>query len=252
MNHRPPKHDTPLHFYATANYPCSYLDDKDARSQVAVPIEAINTETYSQLVRLGFRRSGLFIYRPYCDDCKQCIAVRLPVARFRASRSQRRAVTRHQNLTTRIVPLAFHEAHYALYTRYQSARHAGGTMADDDRNQYAEFILKSHVTSYLVEFIEEDTLRMVSLIDQLDDGLSAVYTFFDPDVPQASYGVYNVLWQITECKRQGLPYLYLGYWVNHCRKMAYKMNFQPLEQLISGQWRNAAELSNTSTKSPAE
>lgn len=248
MNHRASEHDIPLHFYATANYPCSYLEDKDARSQVAVPTEAINTQTYSQLVRLGFRRSGLFIYRPYCDDCKQCIAVRLPVIRFQASRSQRRAAARHQDLTTRIVPLAFYEAHYALYARYQSARHAGGTMADDDRNQYAEFILKSHVSSYLVEFFEGDTLRMVSLIDQLDDGLSAVYTFFEPDMPQASYGVYNVLWQIAECKRLGLPYLYLGYWVNHCRKMAYKMNFQPLEQLVSGRWKIVIADSDTTKK----
>lgn len=170
--------------------------------------------------------------------------------RFQASRSQRRAAVRHQNLATRVVPLAFYEAHYALYARYQSARHAGGTMADDDRNQYAEFILKSHVTSKLIEFFEGDTLRMVSLIDQLDDGLSAVYTFFEPDMPQASYGVYNVLWQIAECKRLGLPYLYLGYWVNQCRKMTYKMKFQPLEQLVSGQWKSVELNLSTPKKSP--
>ncbi|KZE25899.1 arginyltransferase [Crenobacter luteus] len=226
-----------IHFYATAPYPCSYLEGLQARSQVAIPANAIEARVYSQLVRMGFRRSGLYVYRPYCDTCRACVPVRLPVDAFRPSRSQRRAFARHGALEARLLPLQFRDEHYALYRRYQAARHAGGGMADDDPGQYSEFILKSGVDSWLAEFREGGVLRMVSLIDQLADGLSAVYTFYDPDEPQASYGVYSVLWQVELARRLGLAYVYLGYWIGQCRKMSYKSAYRPLEALVDGRWR---------------
>lgn len=238
MTHRAPDRLTSLHFYSTAPYPCSYLDDHLARSQVAVPSDGMDVHTYSQLVRSGFRRSGYFIYRPYCDDCVKCISVRVPVAEFEPSRTQRKLWRRHQPLQAQQHNLHFDEEHYQLYNRYQQARHDGGSMAEDDRQQYSDFILKSTMESWLATFREPDqTLRMVSLIDRLDDGLSAVYTFFDPQPTNASFGTYNVLWQIELCRRLRLPYLYLGYWVKECRKMAYKTNFQPLERLSQGSWQ---------------
>lgn len=230
-----------LQFYATAPYSCSYLADRFARSQVATPPHLVSGDVYGDLVRAGFRRSGVFTYRPHCDQCSQCIPVRVPVSCFHPSRSQRRSLRAHEGLQVHERPLKFFARHYDLYLRYQAARHSGGGMDQDSDEQYSHLLLQSRVDTRLIEFTDpqqNDALRMVSIVDVLDDGLSSVYTFYDAAVRGASFGTYGVLWQIAQCALNRLPYLYLGYWIRNSQKMAYKSDFRPIEGLFDGDWRD--------------
>lgn len=226
-----------LKFHTTNPYSCSYLPGKLACSEVVTPDYPVDTQTYAKLMQVGFRRSGHYTYRPRCTQCDACLSVRINVNTFTPKRVQRRAWKQHQHLTIAQHPLSYKPEHYALYQRYQAKRHAGGGMDNDCLEQYQNFLLQSHVNSKLIEFHDGEQLRMISIIDVLPDGLSSVYTFYDAEITNASFGTFNILWQIEQCRKLGLTYLYLGYWIKENRKMRYKANFQPLEILINGQWQ---------------
>lgn len=238
-----------VQLYATAPYECSYLPSRLARSQVASPSHGISKVCYSDLVEQGFRRSGVFTYRPYCDNCNACVPLRVDVAAFQANRSQRRAWATHHTLRATVRKLAFDSEHYALYQRYQSQRHVDGGMDKDGVEQYHQFLLQSHVDTQLIEFHIVDrmgnncALKMVSIVDVLQDGLSAVYTFFDP-TDHASYGTYNVLWQLDWARHLGLQHVYLGYWIGESKKMNYKSNFRPFQIYRDGTWIEGSQLAN--------
>lgn len=229
-----------LQFYVTTPYACGYLPKQLAQSLIATPQNLIDATVYSGLIQQGFRRSGKFAYRPHCERCTACISVRIPVAEFKPSRSQQRAFKRHANLQSRVLDVGFDSAHFALYQRYQQHRHADSldhsNVHSDEVTQYQQFLCQTNIDSIMVEFRDaEDVLKIVSVIDLVSDGLSAVYTFYDPD-DQASYGTYSIVWQINWAAQLGLPYLYLGYWIQDSQKMAYKARFQPQQRRINDVW----------------
>ncbi len=225
-----------LQFYATTPYACGYLPGKQAQSLIATPHHLIDSDVYSDLIQLGFRRSGKFVYRPHCGHCNACVPVRLPVEEFVPNRSQRRALKHHQALSATIVPLAFKQAHFELYAAYQIVRHEG-TRDGEIAEQYRSFLVQSNVESLMVEFRLDGVLKMVSVVDMVRDGISAVYTFYDASDESATYGTFNVLWLVEWCRSLSLPHLYLGYWIANSRKMAYKQNFKPQEGLVGGEWQ---------------
>jgi leucyl-tRNA---protein transferase len=231
-----------LQFYVTTSYNCGYLPNKLAQSLIATPQHLVDAETYSSLIQQGFRRSGNFAYRPHCENCRECIPVRIILQDFIPNRSQKRAYKQHQNLVTTILPVAFYAEHYALYAAYQKARHTNDELNQDDNadendvEQYRHFLCETNVESVMVEFRENEQLKMVSVIDLVHDGISAVYTFYETSDAKASLGTFNVLWQIEWAKSLNFPYLYLGYWIKDSKKMAYKQNFMPLEKLIGNEW----------------
>lgn len=227
-----------LQYYITPPHNCSYLDDKSARMVFLDPAHRIDVVTLSELSRMGFRRSGDFVYRPECHLCRQCLSSRVPVHEFQMNSMQKKAWKRNQDLKVTLRSTQEANAqHYALYERYINERHADGDMYPPSQDQFEKFLVHSCTDSFFLELWHEDRLIAVSTCDPLNDGLSAVYTFFDPDENRRSLGVFAILKQIEHAKKLGLPYVYLGYWVPHSNKMNYKSQYVPLELLIDGQWR---------------
>ena len=229
-----------LALYLTAEHPCSYLDGLHARTLFVDPLARMDVVTYQSLIDQGFRRSGAHVYRPACRGCARCVPVRIPVADFRPDRSQRRNWARNApDLRLVNASPAFDPAHFALYLRYLEHRHPDGGMADDQSAEsYRRFLVEpwGGETRFL-EIRLGDRLAGVAVTDLLVRGLSAVYTFFDPDLAQRAPGTFAVLAQIETARRLGLPYLYLGYWIAESRKMAYKERFRPIEAWDGHAWR---------------
>jgi leucyl-tRNA---protein transferase len=240
-----------LQFYVTTPYKCGYLPNKMAQSLIASPQHLIDTSIYNGLIQQGFRRSGKFAYRPHCENCRSCVSVRLLLNQFTPNRSQKRSFKQHLNLQVRILPLHFNQTHFALYNQYQNLRHADvenikQREPKSDEEEYRQFLCQSNIESLMIEFSDaQNQVKIVSVIDMVENGISAVYTFYDARetkasvgdaAKRASYGTYNIMWLADWAKSLGLDYLYLGYWIQDSQKMAYKQQFNPQEKLIDGEW----------------
>jgi leucyl-tRNA---protein transferase len=225
-----------LRLFETAPNPCNYLDGETSRTVVADPNFPLDQFTYTQLARHGFRRSGSFVYRPACESCDQCVPVRVRALDFLPRRSQRRVKRANADLNYTVLDGAFHQAHFDLYRRYQTARHGDGDMANHVESDYQSFLFADWCNTQLVEMRLDERLLGVAVLDVVDDGLSAVYSFFDPDLPSRSLGVQALLWGIDEVCTRGLEWLYLGYWIEACGKMSYKSEYLPQQRFYDGQW----------------
>jgi leucyl-tRNA---protein transferase len=217
-------------------HPCSYLTGRVATSLFVDPRAPLDSATYASYMRLGFRRSGDLVYRPHCRDCQACIPVRVPISQFQPNRAQRRILKRNSDIKVVARAPAYDPEHFALYLRYQKHRHPGGGMDDPDPQKYTNFLLSRHVHTVFYEMRLRARLLGIAVVDHLPDGLSAVYTFFDPNENRRGLGTFAVLWQIERARQLKMAWVYLGYLIRECQKMAYKENFRPLEAYIDGRW----------------
>ena len=228
-----------IQFYVTTNYSCGYINGQDAQSIVATPYKNVNSKNFKSLISQGFRRSGQYVYKPNCKNCKACIPIRLLASNFKASRSQKRLKKYLNKLSVELLPLNFNEEHYNLYVNYQNKRHRNNDKSEDDVADYNDFLINSNVNSKLVEFRLNNQLKIITIIDIIDDGISAVYTFYDCSDQKLSLGTMSIIWLLEHCKKENLPFLYLGYWIHESQKMKYKINFKPYELMINGVWQEA-------------
>lgn len=223
--------------YLSAPHACSYLRDRLSNTLFADPDQAMDMHTYSELIRYGFRRSGRLVYAPRCEGCGQCVSLRVPVAEFAARRIHRRTARANSDIVVRPAPARSDPAHYALYRKYTASRHADGEMASASPAQYLDFLRADWSDTEFLELRLGDRLAAVAVTDRVADGLSAVYTFFDPGLADRSLGTLAILRQIDRARTLGLPFLYLGYWIRDSHKMAYKAAFRPCELWLNGRWQ---------------
>lgn len=221
----------------TSLHTCNYFSDRQAMTLVVDPDSSLDTRQYSELSAIGFRRSGEHVYRPHCPSCRDCIPIRLEVESFKPNRSQRRVWRMNESLELVSRPTEFDESHYQLYRQYIRRRHPAGGMDNDDPQQYQRFIQASCCNTRLFELRDKDRLLAVAVTDELENGLSAVYTFYDTAQLNRSLGTFAILRQIEECRRRGLKWLYLGYWIPDSPKMQYKSRFRPFEFFDGQTWR---------------
>jgi len=217
---------------------CNYLDEKKSCSLFIDPNVFPDKTTYSTLIELGFRRSGHNLYKPHCGECQKCISTRVNVNQFIPKKSQKRCIHKNQDIKVTIKPALFEEEHYLLYTEYLNNRHANSGMDGSSESDYLSFLTSSWSDTKFVEFRLENKLLAIAVTDVVNNGLSAVYTFFTTEkkYQKRSLGVNAILWQIAECKRLGYNWLYLGYWIAENKKMSYKNQYQPAEHYINGKW----------------
>ena len=224
-----------LLFFVTPPQPCPYLPEREAVSLFAEPT-VLDNSVYSRLARIGFRRSGDQVYRPACGHCRACVPVRIPAGDFQLRRRDRRNLKLNADLSVRVTRAHFSEEHFRLYNAYLDARHPGGGMDSPTPEQFRQFLIGSWSDTWFLEVRRDNRLAAVAVTDRMEDGLSAVYTYYAPDLVERGLGRFCILRQIAYCRDLGLPYVYLGYWIEDSEKMAYKGQYRPLQALSDDRW----------------
>lgn len=225
-----------IKLFATHPHDCSYLEDKKATTLFVDPELEMSQELYSNLSELGFRRSGEHLYRPKCQNCNACIPTRVPAASFSPNRSQRRCLKKNSDIEVKISTDLNTELYYPLYERYINARHSDGDMYPPSIEQFTSFLVSAWDVTEYAEFWLGDTLVGVAVMDRLQQDLTAVYTFFDPEHTDRSLGVFAILWQFQYAQALDLNSVYLGYWIKDCDKMNYKLKYRPAQLLADRRW----------------
>lgn len=225
-----------LQFFQTQSHSCSYLDNKIASTVFLDPRQNINQSLYSQLSEYGFRRSGAHIYKPLCNDCNACVPMRIPAALFKPSRSQKRTLKRNADLQITMSKNIDTEEHYQLYESYIEHRHKEGDMYPPSRDQFREFLACKWESCHYYEYRLDGKLLAVSVSDIMDNGISAVYTYYEPFETKRSLGSFVILFLIEEAKKRQLDSVYLGYWIKNSSKMNYKSAYRPLEIQSGNRW----------------
>ncbi|HVH82088.1 MAG TPA: arginyltransferase [Stellaceae bacterium] len=224
-------------FFTAGPVACPYVAGRAERKLIVELVGAAAAEFYDELSRAGFRRSQGFAYRPACPECMSCVPVRIAVNDFEHSRSTRRVRNANRLGFGKLVAARATPEHYQLFGLYQRSRHRDSEMAAMSYADYRSMVEETPLRTVIAEFREADgTLVAASLLDRLDDGVSAVYSFYDPRLEKRSLGTWSILWLVEECRRQGLPYVYLGYWIDESPKMAYKARFPAIERLTGAGW----------------
>lgn len=228
----------PIRLFETVVDECPYLDNEQSASILVDPEHQIDTQLFAMLSRSGFRRSGEMLYSPKCPSCSACMSVRIPTAQFKASRSQRRVWRRNRDISVRIEDVSFRQEHFEMYLRYQQHRHPESSMCDEDPAKYSGFIESKFSRSKFLCLYLDEQLIGISVIDQFDGGVSAVYTFFDPEHSNRSLGTYAILYLCKLARLRDIPYVYLGYWIDGSQKMDYKRKFKPLQGYQNRRWED--------------
>lgn len=226
-----------IRVFQTLEHPCGYYPERQARNLVIDPLARGLPQVYGTALERGFRRSGGHVYRPHCNACRACVASRVPVAEFVPDRSQRRCAAANAGLTLHLAPPHRSEENFSLYRRYLAARHAGGGMDDPGEDDFERFLACSWSPTLFLELRDGDRLLAVAVTDEVPQGLSAVYTFYEPELASRGLGTCAILRQIELARERGLPHVYLGYWIQSHPKMDYKLRFRPLERLRDGAWQ---------------
>ncbi len=230
-----------VRLFQTLPHPCGYFAERTAQNLVIDPSAPHLPRMYAHALTRGYRRAGGHVYHPQCPNCRACVPARIPVAQFEPDRSQRRNLKRNADLVLSIAPARYSHEYFSLDRRYLDARHAGGGMDNPDPQDFSRFLYTAWSPTWFLELRDaDDVLRAVAVTDITSTGLSAVYTFYDPDCEARGLGTHAILRQIELARDRGLAHVYLGYWIEHHPKMDYKSRFRPLELLTADGWKKAS------------